>query len=143
MDKNNLTNFQRIFRNENDIPSYATQITMDNSPPIGQATSSAIFHAIHSVNSTNQIDQDTQQGARPQGEQSRKKYGASTAAVICNPLILGQPGDDPQNQGASNNDIRKNSNSLNGGTSGSTMHINQIFGDTNEHVTILGFLPRA
>jgi hypothetical protein len=138
IDKNNLTNFQRIFRNEKDITQHVTQTTNGISPTDDQ-TSSSVFNVIHSVGTDEQIDASKQQETNVHEDYSLKKCSPSAAAIICNPLLLSQPSDDQPNVNAPNNgncDTSTTSNSLNEGVFNSNMHINRMFGDAHDHVNL-------
>ncbi|UJR29040.1 hypothetical protein I4U23_010255 [Adineta vaga] len=118
IDKNNLTNFQRIFRDVKDIPEYLRQKTNDSTDSNVQSgllsTASNVFNVIHSLDSN---DRDKVKGSR------------SASAIVCNPLLLSQQSDTSPNGNDNHSSV---SNSLNEGTSNSTMNINKIFDDTND-----------
>ncbi|CAF1050788.1 unnamed protein product [Adineta ricciae] len=131
IDKNNLTNFQRIFRNEKDIPKYTTQATTDNPITPDQPTTSAassVFKAVHSLN----VNKST---TLKEPDNSKRKHSQTASAIVCNPLLLSQISDDSPTGNPLNlaGDQRSSmSNSLTDGTSNSNMNINQIFNNSNE-----------
>jgi hypothetical protein len=128
IDKNNLTNFQRIFRNEKDLKQTNPQL---NVPP-----TSSVFDAIHSLNPT---DQNNQQETN---DHSSKQRASSATEIASNPLLLSQPSyEQPKGNGSVNGNCNTSSksNSLNEGVFHSSMHINRMFDDTHEHVNIIFF----
>ncbi len=125
IDKNNLTNFQRIFRNEKDLKQTNPQ---SNVPP-----TSSVFDAIHSLNPT---DQNNQQETNNYSAEQRP---SSATEIASNPLLLSQPSyEQSKGNGSVNGNCNTSSktNRLNEGVFNSSMHINRMFDDTHEHVNI-------
>lgn len=115
IDKNNLTNFQRIFRNEKEVKQ---QTANGNSLPTTDPISS-VFNAIHSLELP---------------DQSPSKGGS---AIVCNPLLLGSLSHDEAKGNTSTTNNRNNSSvsdSLNEKVSNTSIHIDQIFTDPNDQV---------
>jgi hypothetical protein len=129
IDKNNLTNFQRIFRNEKEI----TQTKNENSLTDGQP-SSLIFNAIHSLDKPISIDTHKQDEKYLQENQLSDKRVRSTTAIACNPLLLTLPSYEPPNADASNmENCNTSTPSLNQGV------FDTMFDDSHDHVNIILF----
>jgi hypothetical protein len=136
IDKNNLTNFQRIFRTEKDITHHVTQTTNENSLT-NDRPSSSVFNVIHSLDTSEQSDSNKQEE-----NPSSEKHAPSTTTIACNPLLLTLPSYEQSNANVSNIEncnTSSTSNSLNEGGFNSSMHINRIFDDTHDHVNIFLF----
>jgi len=130
IDKNNLTNFQRIFRTEKDITHHVTQTTNENSITNDQPSSS-VFNVIHSLDKSEQSNSNNQE-----------ENQSSATTIACNPLLLTLPSYEQSNANVSNIEncnTSSTSNSLNEGGFNSSMHINRIFDDTHDHVNIFLF----
>jgi len=128
IDKNNLTNFQRIFRNEKDLKQTNPQL---NAPP-----TSSVFDVIHSLNVPDQNNQPET------NDHSSKQRPSSATEIASNPLLLSQPSyEQPKGNDSVNGNCNTSSksNSLNEGAFNSSMHINRMFDDTHEHVNIIFF----
>jgi hypothetical protein len=139
IDKNNLTNYQRIFRNEKDIRQHMKQTTNEAPQTNGGPSSSSVFNVVHSLDTDDKMDANKQQTTNVQGESSSKECLPAATAMACNPLLLSQQSDDQPNGNAPNNEnnnISSTSNSLNEGSVQSNLNINRIFDDANEHVNI-------
>ncbi|CAF0715508.1 unnamed protein product [Adineta steineri] len=136
IDKNNLTNFQRVFRNIKDIPRHPTQITNGNPDANGEPSSPSVFNAINSLNIDEKTNVNEQQEFTNTDKNSLEKHVQLVTAMMCNPLLLSQPSDDQPNGNALNNgncNTSSTSNSLNEGVFNSNMHINRMFDDAHEH----------
>ncbi|CAF3559830.1 unnamed protein product, partial [Rotaria sordida] len=135
IDKNNLTNFQRIFHNEKDIIHHVTQTKNENTN-INNQSSSFIFENIHSLDRDKHDNLNKQQETNIHENDSLEQQQQSSTAIVCNPLLVNV------HSNASNKKIRSNrqncnnsnrSSSSNEGIANSFMDMNQMFGDTNEN----------
>jgi hypothetical protein len=125
IDKNNLTNFQRIFRNEKDIKQQVSQVTNEisvvNVPP-----TPSVFNAIHSLDVPENIASINLQRKTP-----------LTAGFACNPLLLSITSYEQSSINASNMatcNTSSASNSLNEEGSNLNIHINQMFDGAHDQV---------
>lgn len=123
IDKNNLTNFQQIFRNEKEVKQ---QISNGNTPTTTDPTSS-VFNAVHSLEVSEQ----------PHSKSSKNNKPSLSTAIACNPLLLSSLSHEPIKSNTSTTNNRNNSSvsdSLNEKISNTSIHIDQIFTDPNDQV---------
>jgi hypothetical protein len=141
IDKTNLTNFQRIYLDEKGLTQTANGIGHRNTQ-----TSSSVFEVIHSLamgDSVNTVETNQQKTVSQNGHIPFEQQTALSAAVVCNPLLLSIPSyeQSPAN-GSCNGNYRSSSNNSSGSTDGgfnSSMHINRMFDEAQEHVNIFFF----
>ncbi|CAF3995616.1 unnamed protein product [Rotaria sp. Silwood2] len=134
IDKNNLTNFQRIFLNEQDIIHHVTQ-TKNGNTDINNQPSSLVFEHIHSIDADKHDNSNKQQEINSHGNDSSEKHEQSSIAMACNPLLVSLLSDQSNNEKHSS---KQNCNSSNtslssNDISNSMMNINQMFDDTNDN----------
>jgi hypothetical protein len=140
MNKTNLTDFQRIFLNEKDLTQTTNGIDHRNTQ-----TSSSVFEVIHSLgvgDSINNVEANQQQNIKPNGIIPLESQPSVTTALACNPLLLTMPHYDQSiGNGSFNGNCNSSSNSTNltDGGFNSSMYINRMFDDAEEHVNILEF----
>ncbi|CAF2743244.1 unnamed protein product [Rotaria sp. Silwood2] len=139
IDKNNLTNFQRIFLNEQDIIHHVTQ-TKNGNTDINNQPSSLVFEHIHSIDADKHDNSNKQQEINSHGNDSSEKHEQSSIAMACNPLLVSLLSDQSNNEKHSS---KQNCNSSNtslssNDISNSMMNINQMFDDTNDNFCLDG-----
>ncbi|CAF1310553.1 unnamed protein product [Adineta steineri] len=130
IDKTNLTNFQRIFHNENDLAETADGLGQRNTQ-----TSSSVFEVIHSLQAGDSIDTNQRRSTSPNGHLSEQRT-SSVSTIVCNPLLLSIPNYEQAIGNGSSSGNYRSSNSTSTGLieSGfnSSMHINRMFDDIQE-----------
>ncbi|CAF2496327.1 unnamed protein product [Rotaria sp. Silwood2] len=131
IDKTNLTNFQRIFRNEKDLTRTANGIGHRNTQ-----TSSSVFEAIHSLgtgDTINTIEINPDQIIHANGHISFEQQTPSSKTIIYNPLLLSIPScDETVGNGICNGNYHNLTNSKDTGFN-SSMHIDRMFDDAEDH----------
>lgn len=138
IDKTNLTNFQRIFLNEKDLTRTEHGIDHRNTQ-----TSSSVFEVVHSLaigDTINNVGSSQEKVDCFDGNISCGRQSCSSKAVIYNPLLLSIPSyDEAMANKACSGYYQNLSNltSLKDGGFNSSMHIDKMFDDAQEHVNIL------
>lgn len=125
IDKSNLTNFQRVFRNEKDMKQQVSQTTNENSLANSPPTPS-VFNAIHSLD----VPEKT-------ASNNLQEKHSLTAAIACNPLLLSITSYEQPTGNMTNCNRSSGSNSLSEGVLNSTMHINRMFDGIHNQVNRL------
>ena len=141
IDKTNLTNFQRIFLHEKDMDQSA------NGNPFETAHSSrSVFEVIHALGSgdmTPMTEVDPSKGTTAGRDTNLLQSLTAAIPIVCNPLLLTIPGYEQASgnaYSAGTNQCSSASTSLYGGEFNSSMHINRMFDEGQEHVRVLSIL---
>ncbi|CAF1087234.1 unnamed protein product [Rotaria sp. Silwood1] len=138
IDKNNLTNFQRVFLNEKDLIHHVTQTKNTNTNTDtdinNQSSSSFIFENIHSLDVDKHDNSNEQQEINSPTDDSTEKHMQSPTAIGCNPLLVNVCDSESNNKSRANKQSHNSRNSCSSNeVSDSMMNINQMFGGTNEN----------
>ncbi|CAF4146405.1 unnamed protein product [Rotaria socialis] len=137
IDKTNLTDFQRIFLNEKDLRRTANGIDHRNTQ-----TSSSVFEVVHSItigDTMDKIEKNQEQTVNIDGSIQFEQPKCSSKTIMYNPLLLSiQSYDETMANGSYNGNYHNFSNltSLKDGGFNSSMNIDRMFDDAQEHVNI-------
>ncbi|CAF3899413.1 unnamed protein product [Rotaria sordida] len=132
IDKTNLTNFQRIFRNEKDL----TQTAANGIGHRNTQTSSSVFEVIHSLgtcDTINTIEINQEQNMNVNEHIPFEQQIPSMKTFICNPLLLSIPSCDETMENRICNGNYHNSTNLSDAGFNSSMHIDRMFDDVQDH----------
>ncbi|CAM2712473.1 unnamed protein product [Rotaria socialis] len=134
IDKTNLTDFQRIFLNEKDLRRTANGIDHRNTQ-----TSSSVFEVVHSItigDTMDKIEKNQEQTVNIDGSIQFEQPKCSSKTIMYNPLLLSiQSYDETMANGSYNGNYHNFSNltSLKDGGFNSSMNIDRMFDDAQEH----------